>query len=747
MTFTMKQILKYITIGFALVAYSVTGFAQGYDPDHPTATGVNVLKNVTGPDSNNDYTVTLETFAEGTTAVTSSSVPSDIILVLDTSSSMRDNNYPSGSTTPRINALKTAVRKFVASIYDNAMACKEVDPDFVNRVAIVTYNRNATMVQSWVDVTTVVTKNGDTYGGSLMTKIGTTDNDGFKCSSGTRPDHGLDMTINELLDGTPNQAREEANLTVLLFTDGYPTDNNATHLGDPANTSNQQQFEYPFANKALYYGSQIKNDYGATVYSVGLIDEVTSGQWLNNYRRVLTMMNWLSSNYTGGAWSSDAVNDDTTIPIESAGGTYMGENTYYSGYNSTNTVLKGNNIPLPWRNNWTISGSTISVNGYNPGTEASGDDVPEDGYFLLIDENNDFDSIFESISNASGGSATPADQTTQIRDVVSNSFVLPKDFDANSVTIKVWDIMDDASDWENETDATGVTTVIKDVTGADGQVRKELVIEGFDFSADGDTDEQGYYTNPNNEGNWVGKRYTDRNHYHYAGKKLVISFKIKANGEATGGDGTNTNHPDSGVYLLVKDEEGNPILDENGEKQYTKVVAYPIPNTNLPLVIKITKTGLLHGESATFEIHRTAALKNADGSYVTNALGKPMPDMNWKESATDEVTGWHNWSKVILTNKGEDGAEVTKVLYALDPAYVYEVTEDDWGWSYTLTGTGTALNTSEVEINPFNFKNTLKDNVVKHAEAVTINHFQGTETEAYEEHYKSVGTIPKTQNK
>lgn len=721
MTFEMKHIFKSITFGIALLAGTLTAFAQGYDPDHPTATGVNVQKNVTGPDSNNDYTVTLETFAEGTTAVSYSSVPSDIILVLDVSSSMT-STY---GNTNRITALKTAVRDFVATIYDNAIACKELDPNYVNRIAIITYDRNATMIQSWVDITSVVSKNGNTYSGSLMTAIGTNNNNGFRTGNGTRPDHGFDMAINELLDGSPNAKRPGANLTVLMFTDGFPTDNNATQLGDPANTSNQLQFEPPIANKTLYYSSIIKRTYGATLYTVGLLPTVeTNSQWYRNYQRVQTWMDWNSSNYPDAQWTAEI----TTIPIESSGGTYDGEPTYYNGYNGVTTVLKGNNVPMPWRTSMTVANGVVSLDGFNPGSKATGDDVPEGGYYRRIEGDDDFSSIFKTISNASGGSASAADQDTQIRDVVSNSFVLPDDFDASSVTIKIWDIKSDASGWENESDATGVTTTIKDVVGADGETRKEMIVEGFDFSADGEKDAHGFYTDPDDEGNWVGKRYTDRTTYHYAGKKIVISFKIKANDEATGGDGTNTNHPDSGVYLCVKDENGNPVLDAQGNRQYTKVTSYPIPNTNLPLIIKITKDGLLHGESATFEIHRCSPKKNADGSFVTNALGKPTPDGNWE-----------NWSKVILTNKGTDGAEVTKILYALDPAYVYEVTEDDWGWSYELSGTGSALNTSEVEVNPFNFHNTLKEGVAKHAEAVTINHFQGTESAAREEHYKSVG--------
>ena len=54
-----------------------------------------------------------------------------------------------------------------------------------------------------------------------------------------------------------------------------------------------------------------------------------------------------------------------------------------------------------------------------------------------------------------------------------------------------------------------------------------------------------------------------------------------------------------------------------------------------------------------------------------------------------------------------------------------------------MTGSGGSMTTSDVQENPFIFKNEEKTGVLKHAEAVTINHFQGTHTESSEEHYKS----------
>ena len=73
------------------------------------------------------------------------------------------------------------------------------------------------------------------------------------------------------------------------------------------------------------------------------------------------------------------------------------------------------------------------------------------------------------------------------------------------------------------------------------------------------------------------------------------------------------------------------------------------------------------------------------------------------------------------------------------------MSEDAWGWAYEMTGAtvgGEIPNTSTVEVNPFTFENKDKEGVVKHAEAVTINHFGYTiQTGEFqgqqEEHYKS----------
>lgn len=762
--FAMKHFFAY-TLSFVAIAASallLTKVSRADDPETPESLtkynsegGVSTAKEVSAQNEDGSYTITLETFATGESEYIVQSVPSDIILVLDISSSMSGRYPNSNSSTTRLDYLKSAVVKFAGSIFDNAEEARKTDPDFVNRIAIITYNRNATMTQSWLSVdSNVIRKNGDTYSGSLVNTI-----NGIGQSTGTRPDHGLHMAIDMLLDGTPNAKRPEANLTVLLFTDGYPTDNNASDWGEPVGTGDTDKLENSFANKTLYYGSIVKQTYKATLYTVGLISTPTDGKPANamryyyeanpgggntntwraayrwrNYCRVLQMMDWLSSNYPDAKWADGVVNQNQLAIETQSNASNPPEGAtdyrYYTGYStSTNVpgtygnVFRGeDNIPSPWKNVWTYSNTAanpdvVTLADFVPGdTESDGDKFTwSEGYFKIIDENTTFDSVFKEIAEASGGSTAEIGSTTQVRDVVSSSFVLPEgaSTDLSKINLKIfsYDIKSDASGWEHETQlypVSGTPTVTPSVQKV-GE-NDALFVEGFDYSKDDDPENSG-------NGNWVGIRYDEDGEPYYAGKKLVIQFDIHINGDATGGQGTATNTSDSGVY----------VLQEDGT--YKNINHYEVPHTTVPVNIVITKTGLRHGESATFEIHQAPIKKNADGTISYNALGKPNPDEDhWNE----------NFSKVIITNKGVDGAAVTKTLLSLDPGYVYRVAEDKWGWSYTMTGQGGVLTTAEVEVNPFRFNNDEKEDAAKHAEAVTVNHFESpAHGGSTEEHYKS----------
>lgn len=748
----MKKIFKYILISSALFSFAFSSWAQETAPDaqvvgpYKHAGGVATGKQVTGPNEDGTYTITLETFAEGKTTITQSSVPADIVLVLDVSSSMDQSPYTyKGRRGQRWEALRWAVEDFVHTIYDNAAEAREKDPNYAgNRIAIVTYCRNARLITGgWMDIESVVTKTGNNYSGQLIDIINTNNTNGVWASNarntktnGTRPDHGLDLTIDKLLSGNDDSssARDGANLTVVLFTDGYPTDNNATNMGEPQNNGSSSKFEPPIANKTLYYASIIKQTYGAKFYSIGLIssvDQANDWSW-RNYRRVNTLMDWISSNYPNAAWN-DGVVDENNLYIENPGS----NGNHYDGYDSQTTNMSfvwkqnatGGNpaIPAPWQNSWGANDGmnpTIAVNGFSAGTQS--EDKDSEGntidYSTIVDDNTSFESVFKAIASAAGGSAQPIGTETQVRDVLTSSFTIPDNVtEASQINLRYYtlDINPDGLAWgTTQSVPDGITwEVKKDETG-----HNSLEVHGFEYSKQ---DTQESLDANAADGNWVGGRYNDdTKQWYYAGRKLVIKFDIHPNGEATGGNGTSTNTGDSGVWI------------KNADGTYTNINSYDVPHADLPVNIKIKKIGLRHGESATFEIWRIRPLTDENGKIVYNAIGKPEP-AEATEPGEDEMYGWSNWTKVILTNKGDDGDAVVKTLKALDPNWVYRVVEDDWGWAYTVEGTGEVQTTSTVEVNPFEFTNTEKTGVPKHAEAVTINHFKGTHSEARVEEYQS----------
>ena len=154
------------------------------------------------------------------------------------------------------------------------------------------------------------------------------------------------------------------------------------------------------------------------------------------------------------------------------------------------------------------------------------------------------DEIFKAVAGAASSVDATANATSQVRDVVSNSFILPTG-DAAGITIKVADIMSDGSGWNDPVTATGVSYEVTTVTSSTGEQHPQLMVTGFDYTKADTYDASGFTITP---GNWVGERYAADSPKYWAGKKLIIEFKVQANGEATGGDGTATNGCERSFY-------------------------------------------------------------------------------------------------------------------------------------------------------------------------------------------------------
>lgn len=378
-----------------------------------------------------------------------------------------------------------------------------------------------------------------------------------------------------------------------------------------------------------------------------------------------------------------------------------------------------------------VSSNYPNATGMGSGQAGTGSD--DGGYFFDVSEEGNLSQVFTKIAgNITAGSSNPAVATsgpnTRIQDVLTSSFTLPKNFSASNLvvytvepkpneknttnTLLEWYTVPDHLVPEPPDDAEGIEVLtattnensdyLNDPTlvlvkkGTDSQGRDMLRIEGFDFAKDDETI---------GDGNWVGLRYKNGK-YFWAGKKLVIEFNINYIGSATGGDDTQTNTAESGLYIW------------SPPNTYSPLVMYDIPDADIPINIVIKKYGLKHGESATIQIYR--APQSTEYNTETGKL-KPLLPANPK----DEFDGWENFSKVILTNTEADNTVVTETLLCLDPHYVYLLAEDDWGWSYNLVTE--RIDTSEQIENPFIFTNTPRTDAVKHAEAATFNYFNGPE--------------------
>ena len=75
----MKQVFKYILIGLSLLAVPKVAGAQAVNREG----GVATTKTVSALDEYGNYTIKLETWAEGETAVVETATPVDVVLVLD----------------------------------------------------------------------------------------------------------------------------------------------------------------------------------------------------------------------------------------------------------------------------------------------------------------------------------------------------------------------------------------------------------------------------------------------------------------------------------------------------------------------------------------------------------------------------------------------------------------------------------------------------------------------------------------
>lgn len=651
----MKTVIKYIITVSTLLLVEFLAFGQDQDiPDKPTPeyTGYNTeggvaTKKTCSDPVNGTYTITLETFATGEQTVVQKSVPADIILVLDASNSMSASYY--------IPTTKTWDQSDFGSVtyyYNYNGAYQQV------RYRNGYLQRNG-WGNNWTNIATLP------YEGTLYTR--------------TTRWAALKDAVNDFIkvvrDNNENlvDLAEYGNVGNRVAIVTYGHSGNATTNISLTDVDEKDSFSTAIDNMQQSQGTYSNE-------GMALAKSLLSGISANRAKSIKTVVlftdgmpgeNQVFSTEVANETISHAKDMKTGVTHPENGESYTYKATVY-----TVGIFDDETEDIKTYMEYTSSDYPNAVSMTVPG-EGGGDDK---GYYKLVGESG-LSEIFTKIAEGSGGENEELGVNTEVRDVLSSSFELPINTSemeeddinawiANNVTVQKARIKDDASGWYDPVDFNDASITING---------NKVSVTGFNY---GSTE------------NFVGPRWDSENKkWYYDGFKLIISFPIEGDPNSTGG-GTATNTTESGVYV--------------GD---TKINTYEVPQKILSVKLKIEKEGLRKGESATFVIYKATPKADSDGNYVTNALGKAIPNDDWVEH-----------SRVILSNMTATGDKVVKIINGLDPNFVYRIDEGDWSWSYTTTGVGSNTTADKAE-NPFTFRNTEKTNVQKHGEAVSVNHF------------------------
>ncbi|MCI8949800.1 MAG: VWA domain-containing protein, partial [Lachnospiraceae bacterium] len=145
--------------------------------------------------------------------------------------------------------------------------------------------------------------------------------------------------------------------------------------------------------------------------------------------------------------------------------------------------------------------------------------IRNEGYYLAAKDSQDLNSIFEQISQEVGSADYALDETTIIRDIITPEFKLPEGASEDDISVSTADYR-----------GNGKWGSLEPFDGADITVDgKRIDVSNFDFQADGNFVTEG--TDP-------------------SGKKLVIQIPIEPDYSETFGGGTKpTNAEGSGLWM------------------------------------------------------------------------------------------------------------------------------------------------------------------------------------------------------
>lgn len=302
-------------------------------------------------------------------------------------------------------------------------------------------------------------------------------------------------------------------------------------------------------------------------------------------------------------------------------GIFEGANANSAGNQNGNDIQKAN---------WFMQ--SVSSNNGRP---------QDPSFYLSAADADTLNNIFEQIADQieSGGSSTTLGKEAVIKDLVSDYFQLPTGTQASDIivqTVPCTGITNDVPSWGEPEIFTSANVIVNTDTGG-------VDVSGFDFA-----------------GNYVGMdELNGEKILHTPANKLCISFKVEAKAGFLGGNGVPTNE---GAYIYENESATDPVLEFNKPDVDVQIapVTVKAEDKNVYLLGDLTAEQIKSGTTAKIgdvELkldEENYGLKSWQYEYVNikvtyqDATGNTVADLNdLKEDTTYTVS-----VKVTPKNQG-----------------------------------------------------------------------------------------------
>ncbi|MBO4918276.1 MAG: VWA domain-containing protein [Bacteroidales bacterium] len=748
---------------------------------HTDATNkVAYSKNISQPFSDGTYWIKLETFATGSAAQTVSSVPSDIILVLDYSSSMNESyggtvsytarssqgySYQSYGTNDYYYYMESDDEYYAVTRGGNGsgqaryltFTDKNGKPWYLNNYA--GYTGRARLENTYYTEESGLMEDQPT-----MSNTNGPDNNNLGCWSGVLYERRVTGA------GTRLDALKSA--CQAFLTKVYSNDNDARSVDTNYGGDRVAIMSFNSGGNRVYSLSQINSQY-TTMYNyfggnIGTANytnpapalELAMAQWQDEdgnptidetrNRAVVIFTDGCPSHHYSYAFDCDyaeaAVDNANTLKSEYGASVYtiglfntsdltnwspIGQSVIdYMNFMSSNFtgVTASSTMPASGGSNAAgVNGTiTYTVPNYNPWTDARSADAyadqnealagESDFFFMASDDPSSLNAIFEHVASQSSGTANQS-----LSSATSNVDIVSNSF-----------ILPDGV-FEEDAD---LSDYVKIFTAKLNKIENGKYI--FDTEVLVDHSEDTYYALDDNGVPTGEPLDVDAG----IGVELVGTNGIKVTGFDYSanfcgpvykpGSTTEIDHYQGHEIIIMipikmnPDAVGGPNVATNAdgsgivlEGEDDPLVPFESPTVSLPVNIHFKKTGLEPGESAKFMIER-AIIPNRETWTVDDE------DLDWKYVSSVFVTRGMGSSSEAEPIVKVRGMPSTTTVDGKQRGYVYRVSEEDWAWSYERDKAPQYTTTDNVE-NPFVFDNDKKEDIdvkVRHAESKANNIFK-----------------------